>query len=678
MTRPISNTILDQHGLPVAGALVTIWDEAGDLVLLAGGNPVISNHRGAWFADLDAGDYTIEIKKGSTTLSRVLTVCAEIIPLPPSFTINPSISGGPLIGATLTCDPGEWTGEETIIVAFQWRRDGVAIVGATSSTYLLDSADDGTDIDCLVTLTNDYGEDEADSNDIYAGTIPVCTVAPTISGTDLVGSLMTCNPGTWTGTDVVLSYQWRRDGVNIALATASTYTTVSGDDGKDLDCVVTGNNVFASVSADSNDIPIGTVPVNTVAPVASGGTTTGSILSCTTGTWTGTAPIGYTYQWRRDGVNIGGETASSYVLALADDGTDIDCVVTATNDFGTDDADSNVIAAVAYDISTITLPEALTGPIYWSPDSGDFYFPMRTIIRRHNPVTLANTDFTPTNYSAPAVSVGLTRIMRKSATRLLISNKEAIGTLRCIEIDDTNATIASVAITNNSSGNPVSLPAWFYDSVADRLFAPFVSGAGLNVGTYKSDNSAITPSSPGFGTVNNMAKFGTELALTQPATTTTSFSYKGTISAWNTVSTLGTNNSPSCRILSGNFNADAIVSDGTYYYYCGDNVAGGGDFIIKINPVTPSHTRHAIFSGGPTRNYMTGSMCIHSGFMFLQASSGSFCILDLSDMSVTYEDPFSGGDISTAGQIACDPNRKLVYHGNTGSVTMKRFAGLYQ
>lgn len=80
----------------------------------------------------------------------------------------------------------------------------------------------------------------------------------------------------------------------------------------------------------------GSAPVNTVAPVVSGTAAVGSTLSCTTGTWTN-SPTSYTYQWQRDTQgsdpynNIGGATASTYLLVNADIGCHIRCQVTAHN-----------------------------------------------------------------------------------------------------------------------------------------------------------------------------------------------------------------------------------------------------------------------------------------------------------------------------------------------------------
>jgi hypothetical protein len=71
-------------------------------------------------------------------------------------------------------------------------------------------------------------------------------------------------------------------------------------------------------------------PVNSVAPVISGNDAIGDVLSCTTGTWSG-APVGYTYQWRRDGTNIGGATGSTYTQVAADIGALMTCIVTETS-----------------------------------------------------------------------------------------------------------------------------------------------------------------------------------------------------------------------------------------------------------------------------------------------------------------------------------------------------------
>jgi hypothetical protein len=94
----------------------------------------------------------------------------------------------------------------------------------------------------------------------------------------------------------------------------------------------------------------GTIPVNTVAPVVSGGVLIGQTLTTTNGTWIANPPsITYTYQWQRNGSPILGATSSTYLLVYADRGANVRCVVTATNAIGSASANSNAIAVAAFD-----------------------------------------------------------------------------------------------------------------------------------------------------------------------------------------------------------------------------------------------------------------------------------------------------------------------------------------
>ena len=85
------------------------------------------------------------------------------------------------------------------------------------------------------------------------------------------------------------------------------------------------------------------IPFNTIAPVVSGTNTVGSILTTTNGTWSGSTPITYTYQWLRNGSNIGGATSSTYTLVTADTSNVVSCRVTATNSVGSANATSNIL-----------------------------------------------------------------------------------------------------------------------------------------------------------------------------------------------------------------------------------------------------------------------------------------------------------------------------------------------
>lgn len=85
-----------------------------------------------------------------------------VAPPPPNNTVLPSISGVAVQGQTLTLDFGDWTGE-VYGFAPQWMRDGVDIVDATASTYLLTEADVAANISGRVTATGPGGSDTATS-----------------------------------------------------------------------------------------------------------------------------------------------------------------------------------------------------------------------------------------------------------------------------------------------------------------------------------------------------------------------------------------------------------------------------------------------------------------------------------------------------------------------------------
>ena len=82
-------------------------------------------------------------------------------------------------------------------------------------------------------------------------------------------------------------------------------------------------------------------PVNTSPPIITGKNDVGELFTVNDGTWTGDSPITYSYQWKRNGTNIIGETNSTYTTVLADSGQTITCEVTATNIVGSTSVISN-------------------------------------------------------------------------------------------------------------------------------------------------------------------------------------------------------------------------------------------------------------------------------------------------------------------------------------------------
>lgn len=144
-----------------------------------------------------------------------------------------------------------------------------------------------------------------------------------------------------------LSYQWQRNGADIAGATGSGLMvwTTAADDGAQFRVVVRN----AQGSATSNAATL-TVGAATGAPVITQQPASVAALVGQTATLTvaasGAAPL--TYQWRRNGTAIAGATAASYTtpaLTLADNGATYSVVV--SNNQGSATSGSALLSVTA-------------------------------------------------------------------------------------------------------------------------------------------------------------------------------------------------------------------------------------------------------------------------------------------------------------------------------------------
>lgn len=196
---------------------------------------------------------------------------------------------------------------------------------------------------------------------------PQSTALPSVSGAAAVGSTLSATSGSWSGdTPMTFAYQWRQcdsSGANCASisgANNSTYTVANGDVGSRLRARVTATNGAGQASADSAAtivVTTTTSPTNTVEPGVTGSTVVGQTLTGTNGTWSGTGPITFSYQWVRcpsnggasDGSNCpgtSGATNTTYTLQSSDLGQRLRLRVKASNNAGTKVAASNATATI--------------------------------------------------------------------------------------------------------------------------------------------------------------------------------------------------------------------------------------------------------------------------------------------------------------------------------------------
>jgi hypothetical protein len=86
-------------------------------------------------------------------MSPVIDVPAAPAPPKPVNISPPTITGTPLPGNTLTCNPGTWSGNPTSF-DYQWNRDTSQIPTATQPQYQVQIADEGHGLGCDVAASN--------------------------------------------------------------------------------------------------------------------------------------------------------------------------------------------------------------------------------------------------------------------------------------------------------------------------------------------------------------------------------------------------------------------------------------------------------------------------------------------------------------------------------------------
>ena len=195
---------------------------------------------------------------------------------------------------------------------YQWLKNGVAIAGATNSTYEIAAASTADVATYSVKVTGPVGT-------VTSVGATLSVIAPFTISAQPLGGLTSVNvsPGGSTTLSVTavgvgpFTYQWRKNGMNIAGATLSSFVAWAGtiEGSASYDVVITG----PVSSLASNAVRITTcIPVfisqQPVAVVRAVGQPAGFSVTAS-----GTAPL--TYQWMKNGVNIVGATGASYSIA---------------------------------------------------------------------------------------------------------------------------------------------------------------------------------------------------------------------------------------------------------------------------------------------------------------------------------------------------------------------------
>jgi glucose/arabinose dehydrogenase len=287
------------------------------------GNPISGATSSTYtIASVSAGD--------AGSYSAVVTgTCGTIQTNPATLTVNSAATastpssatactGGPATFSTTAGGTGPFT--------YQWRKNGNAIGGATSSSYTIASVTGGDAGNYSVTVSGACGAVTTPSATLTVNSA-VTASAPS-NATVCAGSPATFS--TTAGGTGPFTYQWRKNGNPIGGATSSSYTIASVAAGDAGSYSVTVGGACGSVTSSSaaltvNSAVTASTPANAIACAGSPAT-----FSTTAG---GTGP--FTYQWRKNGNAIPGATASSYTIAATAPGDAGSYSVSVTGACGT-------------------------------------------------------------------------------------------------------------------------------------------------------------------------------------------------------------------------------------------------------------------------------------------------------------------------------------------------------
>jgi hypothetical protein len=275
-----------------------------------------------------------------------------------TVTISGTAVGGQQLTASLTGAAG------ISQITYQWNRAGVAISGATNSTYTLTPGD----VNSTITVTAYY----TDANTVQKNVTSTATSAVTapannsptgsvtISGTAQVGQTLTA-ANTLGDADGLgqITYQWKRiSGGNIAGAINPTYLLVQADFDKTITVTASYTDTYGrtetvtssatvAVTAPPNNSPIGSVTIS--------GTTVGGqtlTASNTLEDLDGLGPI--SYKWYRSGDAASIATGTTYKLTPADVNKTITAIASYTDGYNRlESMTSNTSATVTAPTNTL-------------------------------------------------------------------------------------------------------------------------------------------------------------------------------------------------------------------------------------------------------------------------------------------------------------------------------------
>ncbi|MBO0948182.1 immunoglobulin domain-containing protein [Fibrella forsythiae] len=265
------------------------WQRDGvDIAGATSANLVLTNLQTA-----NAGVYRVRVG-GAATCNNESLVSSEVV-----LVVNTPVTISAQPQATTVCEGSSATfavQANGSITGYQWYRNGTAISGATSASYQLTVSSANNNEQYRVDVQGACGTVTSIGVELTVNAKPVFTAQP-VGAARCVGEAYIFSV---TASGAITSYQWQRNGVDIAGATAATYTIAAiqpGDAGTYqvalTGAATCGNERLTSAGA----MLVVNVPIQVTTPLVSQTICEGSPVTFTpsaTGTITG-------YRWYRNG-----------------------------------------------------------------------------------------------------------------------------------------------------------------------------------------------------------------------------------------------------------------------------------------------------------------------------------------------------------------------------------------
>src|SRR6266576_318230 len=360
----------------ISGTISPVAGGSGATVMLSGAASATTtaDSLGAYtFNGLTSASYTITPSNAGytfTPVSQNVTMSTANVSgvnfTDTAVAVGPSITTQPASQAVTAGQPASFSvvAAGSSPLSYQWRKSGIGILGATSSSYTTPattSSDNGAQFSVVVSNTAGNATSAAATLTVNAAAIaPSITTQPT---TQTVNAGQTASFNVVAAGTAPLSYQWQKNGINIAGATAASYATpatTTSDSGSTFRVLV--SNTAGTATSGAATLTVNAAPVApsittqpTSQTVTAGQTASFSVAAA------GTAPL--SYQWQKNGINITGATAATYTTpatTTSDSGSTFRVLVSNTAGTATSSAATVTVNAAAAAPSITTQPTSQT------------------------------------------------------------------------------------------------------------------------------------------------------------------------------------------------------------------------------------------------------------------------------------------------------------------------------